>query len=163
AFLGSHTGRLRRRVDDVGGPPWRLFRTAAAAARYRVVWPDLSRQLAAVALAADNERDQIPLNTCYVIVTRSRPTALRLTAWLNTTWARAAARLVAPPAASGFVRFTAQVIAGLPLPDCVLADAALGEFALAGARGQSVQRDLDAYTARLLGLTSADGHSLAAV
>ena len=163
AFLGLHTGRLRRRADDAGGPPWSLFRTAAAAARYRVVWPDLSRQLAAVALAEDNQRDQIPLNTCYVIATGSLPTALRLAAWLNTTWTRAAARLVAPPAASGFVRFTAQVIAGLPLPDCVVADAALSDFALAGARGQSVQRDLDAYTARLLGLTSADAHSLAAV
>jgi hypothetical protein len=114
-------------------------------------------------LAEDNQRDQIPLNTCYVIAAGSLPTALRLAAWLNTTWTRAAARLVAPPAASGFVRFTAQVIAGLPLPDCVVADAALSDFALAGARGQSVQRDLDAYTARLLGLTSADAHSLAAV
>jgi hypothetical protein len=140
-----------------------LFRTAAASSRHRVVWADLSRQLTAVALAEERERDQIPLNTCYVIAAEGLPMALRLAAWLNSTWSRAAARVVAPPAASGFLRFTAQVVAGLPLPDGVLTDATLSDLALAGARGQPVQRDLDAHTARLLGLTSADAASLAAV
>jgi hypothetical protein len=163
AFLTTHVRRLRDRADDAGGPPWTLFRTAAASAPYRVVWADLGRQLTAVALAAEAERDQIPLNTCYVIAAANVLTALRLTAWLNTTWIRAAARLAAPPAASGFARFTARVVGGLPLPDAVLTDSTLGDFAQAAALGSFLQAELDAHAARLLGLTPADAEALAAV
>jgi len=154
--------RLRARADDAGGPAWTLFRTAAAAAPYRVVWADLARRLTAAALADGAARDQIPLNTCYVAVAPDAATALRLAAWLNSTWARAAARLAAPPAANGFGRFTAHVVAGLPLPDAALADPALSDLALAGAMGDDVQPELDAHTARLLALTPAAADALAA-
>src|SRR5262249_29175835 len=70
AHLGPHIERLRGRADGAGGPPWALFRTAAAAASCRVVWADLARRLTAVALADQSARDQIPLNTCYLIVTK---------------------------------------------------------------------------------------------
>ena len=163
AHLAPHTGRLRGRADDSGGPPWALFRTAAASAPYRVVWADLARRLAALALTDHPARDQIPLNTCYVVATPDADTALRLTAWLNTTWLRAAARLVAPPAAGGFARFSARIVGGLPLPDDALADATLGDLARAGAEGQDVQGEIDAITARHLGLDAASARALGAV
>jgi hypothetical protein len=139
AHLGPHIDRLRARADDVGGPPWALFRTAPAAAPYRVVWADLGRRLTAVALADPSAREQIPLNTCYLVTTADAPTSLRLTAWLNSTWMRAVARLAAPPAANGFARFGAQVVGGLPLPDAVLTDCALDRIATAGASGLPIQ------------------------
>ncbi len=162
AYLARHAHRLRARADDAGGPAWTLFRTAAAAAPYRVVWADLARRLTAAALADGAARDQIPLNSCYVAVAPDAATALRLAAWLNSTWARAAARLAAPPAANGFGRFTAHVVAGLPLPDAALGDPALSDLALAGAMGDDVQPELDAHTARLLALTPAAAEALAA-
>jgi hypothetical protein len=163
AHLAPHVERLRARADDAGGPPWSLFRTTAAAAPYRVVWADLARRLTAVALADRTTRDQIPLNTCYLVTSPDAPTALRLAAWLNSTWVRAVARLAAPPAASGFARFGAHVIGGLPLPDAVLTDPALEELAVAGAIGRDIQPDLDAITARHLGLAPAAAEALARV
>ena len=163
AHLSPHIERLRARADDVGGPPWALFRTAAAAAPYRVVWADLARRLTAVALADQCAREQIPLNTCYLVATTDGPTSLRLAAWLNSTWMRAVARLAAPPAASGFARFGAQVVGGLPLPDAVLTDGALDDIAAAGASGLPIQRELDVLTARHLGLASPAAEALASV
>jgi len=163
AHLAPHVERLRARADDTGGPPWSLFRTTAAAAPYRVVWADLSRRLTAVALADRTTRDQIPLNTCYLVTSPDASTALRLAAWLNSTWMRAVARLAAPPAASGFARFGAHVISELPLPDAVLTDPALEELAIAGAIGRDIQPDLDAITARHLGLAPAAAEALASV
>ena len=163
AHVAPHASRLRARADHAGGPLWMLFRTTAAASPYRVVWADLARRLTAVALAHPADRNQIPLNTCYVIVVPDAPTALRLAAWLNTTWIRAAARAAAPPAANGFARFTAHVIAGLPLPDVVLTDTTLSDLALSGARGAVIQPELDAHTARILGLAPATAQALATV
>ncbi len=163
AHLAPHTGRLRARADDGGGPPWTLFRTTAAAAPYRVVWADLARRLNALALADDAARSQIPLNTCYVIAVPDADTALRLAAWLNSTWLRAAARLVAPPAAGGFTRLSARVVGGLPLPDAALADPALAELARAGAEGRNVQPDIDVLAARHLGIGPDAARSLTAV
>jgi hypothetical protein len=127
------------------------------------VWADLARRLAALALTDDRARDQIPLNTCYVIATPDADTALRLAAWLNATWLRAAARLAAPPAAGGFARFSARIVGGLPLPEGVLTDPALGDLARAGAEGQDVQREIDAIAARHLELDAAAARALEAV
>ena len=163
AHLGPHVTRLRARSDAQQGPPWTLFRTAAASAPYRVVWADLARQLTAVALADDGARTQIPLNTCYLLSAPDQATAERLTAWLNTTWLRAAARLVATPAAGGFARFNARVVGGLPLPDSALIDPALGELCRAGAEGRAVQPELDALAARHLALEPDVARALAQV
>jgi hypothetical protein len=163
AHLSPHLERLRARADDVGGPPWALFRTTAAAAHCRVVWADLARCLTAVALADPSAREQIPLNTCYLIATADEPTALRLAAWLNSIWMRAVARLAAPPAASGFARFGAQVVGGLPLPDAVLTDQTLDQIAAAGASGLPIQQQLDVLTARHLGLAPPAAEALASV
>jgi Eco57I restriction-modification methylase len=161
AYLAPHAARLRTRADHGGGPSWALFRTVAASAPFRVVWADLARRLTAVALVDDRAREQIPLNTCYVVAAPDSDTALRLAAWLNTTWLRAAARILAPPAAGGFGRFSARIVGGLPLGDAALADPALGELARAGADGLDVQREIDALAARHLGLDAAATRALA--
>ncbi|HEU5039516.1 MAG TPA: hypothetical protein VFT84_01770 [Gemmatimonadales bacterium] len=155
AYLAPHLSRLQSRADYVGGPPWTLFRTAAATAPHRVVWPDLARRLTAVALVGRRDARLVPLNTCYVAPTRSAAEAERVAAWLNSTWLQAAARAGAVPAASGFARFTATTVARLPLPEAALTCPALLELAAAGCRGEPIQEHLDELTARHLGLTGA--------
>ncbi len=152
SHLAPHTKRLRARADANGGPPWALFRTTAAAAPHRVVWADLARRLVALALVDGAARAEIPLNTCYVLAAPDADTGLRLAAWLNASWLRAAARLVATPAAGGFARFSAGVVGGLPLPDSALADPALAALASLGAEGRDVQREIDVLTASHLAL-----------
>jgi hypothetical protein len=163
AHLARADARLRRRADYVGGPAWALFRTGPACAPHRVGWADLARRLTALALSGTEGADRIPLNTCYVVAVPDAETAGRLAAWLNSTWIRAAARLVATPAAGGFARFGAQVVSGLPLPDAVLADADLDALARCGAAGEPAQSELDALTARHLGLGPAAQEALAGV
>lgn len=163
AHLAPHAERLRARADAGGGPPWTLFRTAAAAAPHRVVWADLARRLTALALADGAAYSRVPLNTCYVLAAPDADTASRLAAWLNASWIRAAARLVAAPAAGGFARFGARVVAGLPLPDAALTDPALAELGRQGAEGRDVQRDIDALAAGLLALRPGAARALADV
>lgn len=150
--LAAHEALLRARVDHDGGPPWALFRVRPALAPHRVAWPDLARGLRAVALSGVAERGAIPLNTCYLVPVADRRTALALTAWLNSTWIRVAARAAADVAASGFARFNARVVGGLPLPPAARADPVLVALAERGARGEPVQEALDAHVAEHLAL-----------
>jgi hypothetical protein len=159
--VSRHDAALRARVDYRGGPPWTLFRVRAAVALHRVVWPDLARRLSAAALTGPEAQGLIPLNSCYVLAAPDRATALLLTAWLNTTWLRALARATADPAASGFARFNARVIAGLPLPTTVLSDLGLARLAELAAGGQPVQEELDDVSAAHLSLSAADRRALA--
>lgn len=163
AHLARHDAALRRRADYRGGPPWALFRTRAATARYRVIWPDLARQLAAAALTSGDDHDAIPLNTCYVAITESKAVAERLAAWLNCTWVRAAARLVAVPAASGFARFGASAVSELPLPTAVLSDSRLDALTHSARSGGGIQHELDDLAAHHLGLSASDQHALRSV
>ena len=110
--LAGHEERLRRRADYRAGPPWQLFRTGLGFARHRVVWPDLSRRLAAAVPAPE----LVPLNTAYGIATRDAADAAALAALFNSRWLTALARLVADPARGGFRRFNAHVVRGLPIP-----------------------------------------------
>ena len=150
AYLAPHLPALRSRTDYAGGPPWTLFRAHAAAAPHRVVWADLARALRAVCLAGMPEA--IPLNSCYVALARSDAEAERLTAWLNSTWLRAAAWITAVPAAGGCARFTAATVGALPLPAGVLADPDLSHITHLAREGQRVQADLDDIVARHLAL-----------
>ncbi|MDQ3223039.1 MAG: Eco57I restriction-modification methylase domain-containing protein, partial [Gemmatimonadota bacterium] len=163
AYLTRYLPALRERRDYIGGPPWVVFRVRAAISRHRVVWADLARQLVAAALTARHDPQCIPLNSCYVAATRSASEAERLTACLNSTWLRAAARLGAVPAAGGFARFNAQTIARLPLPTTVAADAALSALAQQGKAGSAVQEELDELVAKHLGLTSTAQNALRSV
>jgi Eco57I restriction-modification methylase len=154
AYVGLHHTELRVRKDFKGGAPWTVFRAQPAVARYRVIWTDLARRLVAVALSTPSDREHIPLNSCYVAPMRTVADAERLAAWLNSTWLSAVARTRAVPAANGFARFNAQVVARLPLPDSVLADASLSRITRDGRAGRPVQEDLDDIVARHLGLSA---------
>jgi hypothetical protein len=140
-----------------------MFRVRAAIARHRVVWADLARQLTVAALTARHDPEYVPLNSCYVASASSAAHAERLTAYLNSTWLRAAARLGAVPAASGFARFNAQTIARLPLPLTVSTDAVLPILAQQGRSGAAVQEEVDNIVARHLNLTSAAQNALRSV
>jgi hypothetical protein len=163
AHLAPHLETLRARADFAGGVPWTLFRTRAATSRHRVVWADLSRNLAAAALTDRNDRGLIPLNTCYVAVVDSGAEAECLVSWLNCSWIRAAARLSAVPAASGFARFAGATIGALPLPPGVLRDSQLERIAIAARAGTRVQDELDDLTARHLGLSAPEQDALRSV
>ena len=160
AHLAAHLEVLRARSDFAGGAPWTLFRARAATCDHRVIWADLARKLAAAALTARDDRDLIPLNTCYVAVLESKAEADRLASWLNCIWIRVAARARAVPAASGFARFAASTIGGLPLPHRVLGDSALDRIAIAARGGKQVQNELDDLTADLLGLSAPEQGAL---
>jgi hypothetical protein len=163
AHLAAADRRLKSRADYDGGPPWTLFRTGPASAPHRVVWADLARRLTSVALVGQQARQRVPLNTCYVVVTSDAETAHRLSAWLNCSWIRAAARLGASEASGGYARFGAAQVKRVPLPSAALDDPALGELARAAAQGSPVQADLDDITARHLALAPAVRTTLAAV
>jgi hypothetical protein len=162
AHLAPHEAALRARSDYTGGPPWTLFRVHTALAPHRVVWSDLARRLSAVALVGRNAADLVPLNTCYVIAVPGEADALALAAWLNTTWLRAIAALVAPPAAGSYHRFSAATIGSLPLPAGVARDARLPGIAAQMAGGAPLQAELDAIAADHLELDDADRQALAA-
>ena len=139
------------------GRPWTLFRTQAAT---RPAPGGVGRPRAAAHRLPPHRPSRraavIPLNTCYVAAARSAEEAERLAAWLNSSWIRAVAQIGAVPAAGGFHRFAAGVVAGLPLPTGVMADAELSAIARAGRRGERVQEALDDIAARHLGLSDAD-------
>jgi hypothetical protein len=96
--------------------------------------------------------DTVPLNSCYVALARSDPEAERLTAWLNSSWMRAAARVGAVPAAGGCSRYTAATVGALPLPASALADPDLSTIARLAGEGRRVQAELDDVVARHLAL-----------
>jgi hypothetical protein len=148
--LTPHLGRLQRRADYKGGPPWQVFRTALARAPHRVIWADLSRRIAAAVPATDI----VPMNTVYGIATRERGDALALAALLNSRWLTALACLQADPARGGFFRFNATVIGRLPLPRA----ASSGWQALTRLGEQS--RVDDALIAELLELDATDLRAL---
>ncbi|HJR17061.1 MAG TPA: hypothetical protein VJ808_09430, partial [Gemmatimonadales bacterium] len=158
-----HEAALRSRGDYQTGPWWALFRARPAIAPYRVVWPDLAQRLMAVALTRQHELESIPINSCYVAPISGPRRGEALAAWLNSSWLAAVARLSAVPASGGFARFNAQVVSQLPLASTALVDASLSSLARLAAKGERVQEELDAVTAKHLGLSSAAQHALRAV
>jgi hypothetical protein len=163
SYVAPFLAELRARSDARDGLPWAVFRARPAIAAYRVIWADLSRTLAAAALTTASDLQYIPLNSCYIIVATSANQAETLAAWLNSTWLRAAARLVAVPASGGFSRFNAQTVSALPLPESALTDPALSDLNRAGREGIHVQEELDVIVARHLGLSGSAQNALRAV
>jgi hypothetical protein len=153
AWFERHAATLRRRADYRDGPPWRLFRTAAATARYRVIWADISRALLAFPLPAD---DLVPLNTCYVVSAPSSPMAHALACYMNSTWCRALAHQSAPVAAGGFRRFNARVVEQLPWPALLESHLTSGVHPMAAAD----QAARDECAAQWLGLASEERDAL---
>ncbi len=156
---------LRSRSDHHpdAEPIWSLFRTRAACARYRVIWPDLERRLTAAPLVSASSAALIPLNTCYVMPQRDGAAALRLAAWLNSTWCRVLAAGIADLASGGFRRFNARVVGSLPAPPALFGDDHLLALGRAGVRGTLHQNDLDDRVALLLALSATERAALAAV
>jgi hypothetical protein len=142
---------------------WTVFRVHTAIARYRVVWADLARTLAAAALTSRGDQLQVPLNSCYVIAVRAAAAAECLAACLNSTWLRAAAQLTAAPAAGGYSRFNAHTVAELPLPPSAAIDPRLSDLARAGREGTDVQDQVDQQMAKHLGLSRAAQNALRTV
>jgi hypothetical protein len=163
AYLMRHEPALRARRDYRSGPPWVVFRTQPATARFRVVWPDLARRLTAVALTSRRDLERIPLNSCYVAPIISAVQADALAAWLNTTWIGAMARLSAVPAAGGFARFNAQVVSRLPCPRSALDDAKLAHLGRMGRSGATIQDEVDQLAAHHLKLSGSAQRALRAV
>ena len=163
SHIERFAGSLRRRSDHRAGTDrlWTLFRTRPALAAYRVIWPDLGRQLCAAPLVGAQRAALIPLNTCYVLPARDSATAIRLAAWLNSTWCRALAAIVADPASGGFRRFNARVVSSLPAPPALFGDRELLELGKAGMAGTLTQERLDDRTASLLGLSRLEQRALA--
>ena len=162
-YLLAHESELRARKDFTQGPIWTVFRVQAAIAKYRVVWADLARKLAAAALTTADDLRQVPLNSCYVVAVKSTVAAECLAACLNSTWLRAAAYLSAMPAAGGYSRFNARTIAELPLPASATNDPMLFRLAREGRTGADVQKLLDSHLAKHLGISRAAQNALRSV
>ena len=151
-----HLTRFRRalsaRSDATSGPWWALHRTGPASAPHRVVWPDLARRIEAVALP----RNVLPLNSCYLAVVADVTAARALTAWLNSCWVDALARLGADPARGGYARFNARTMGALPCPASLMTDRRLAE---SGGGSLDLKERLDAIdkiVVELLGLDARD-------
>ena len=121
-----------------------------------MVWADLSRHLAAVTLAPRF----LPLNSCYLAVAPNAVAAKALTAWLNSTWIDALARLGADPARGGFARFNARTIGALPWPAAAAGDRHLTTFTT---DTPDVRAALDLRVAELLGIDDGDRRALRAL
>jgi len=160
AWFATHQRKLLARADQGGGPPWMVFRTAAARPGAKVVWADLSRTLTAAAMSTDDRR--IPLNTCYVLHGPASH-CLVIAAWLNSRWMRGLARLQADPARGGFARFNARTVGALPLPATLFTDPRLAVWASHAGSGDFLQAELDELTAPHLDLSPAQLRTLASM
>ncbi len=107
---------LAHRADLKDGMRWwSLFRTDSAAAdRWRVVWPDISRAPRATVLAPSDP--SVPLNSCYVALLPDETDALTLAALLNSSICAAWLNVLAEQARGGYRRYLAWTVSLLPLP-----------------------------------------------
>lgn len=162
-WIKRHRARLERRSDFRGGPPWTLFRTGAAFARHRVVWPDLARAPHAV-VGDDSAAAPIPLNTCYVSSAPDEPTAFALAATLNSTWIRVLVHLRADEARGGYRRHNTRAMSVVPVPpDGPARDRLVVLSRHAHHSHDLSQHDLDSAVAEALGLSSATRADLTAL
>ncbi|MEX2181570.1 MAG: DNA methyltransferase [Gemmatimonadaceae bacterium] len=106
---------LELRTDGRHGPWWALFRTEAARAdRPRVVWADIGRAPRALVLRAGDLT--VPLNTCYVVRTRTEDDAHALAVLFNSPVGAAWLAAIAEPARGGYRRFLGWTTARFPVP-----------------------------------------------
>lgn len=150
-YLRPHQGELARRADADGSPPWSLFRTELLSAPWMVLWRDIANRLEAAALERTRS-GPLPLNSCYGVAVPDRFTACWLSAWLNSAPIRSLAMALAERASGGAFRFSATVVAALPLPnDSTTPEVA--RLAATGERGlEGKDVDDDALTALALGI-----------
>jgi hypothetical protein len=167
AHLGPFRERLERRSDARASTPhWAVFRVNEGLDAPKVVWRDLSPHLQAAAVGAE----VIPLNTLYYLPMPDASRAWALSAWLNSTPARAYARSIAERARGGWRRHFAWVVSMIPAPAALLdwleggaPDASLA--ALMMCRTPSERPDaaaIDAAIGYLYGLSRKDLRALGA-
>lgn len=107
--------QLEQRTDGRGGRWWALFRTEAARAdQPRVIWGDIGRAPRALVLRAGDLT--VPLNTCYVVRTRSEDAAYAFAVLLNSPVGAAWLGALAEPARGGYRRFLGWTCARFPIP-----------------------------------------------
>lgn len=107
--------QLEQRTDGRGGRWWALFRTEAARTDWaRVVWGDIGRTPRALVLCAGDPT--VPLNTCYVVRTRSEDAAYAFAVLLNSPVGAAWLGALAEPARGGYRRFLGWTCARFPIP-----------------------------------------------
>ena len=134
-WLSHWRRQLEARSDARGARWWTLFRTESARSdRPRVVWGDIGLAPRASVLVVGDHT--VPLNTCYVVRTRTEDDAHALAALLNSTVAGAWLGIVAEPARGGYRRYLGWTCARLPVPrDWERARALLAPLGRAGAAG----------------------------
>jgi hypothetical protein len=132
--------QLEQRTDGRGGRWWALFRTEAARAdKPRVVWGDIGRAPRALVLTAGDPT--VPLNTCYVVRTRSEDAAYAFAVLLNSPVGGAWLAALAEPARGGYRRFLGWTCARFPIPrDWERACALLAPLGRAASAGQIVDQ-----------------------
>jgi hypothetical protein len=143
--------QLEQRTDGRGGRWWALFRTEAARSdQPRVVWGDIGRAPRALVLRAGDPT--VPLNTCYVVRTRSEDSAYAFAVLLNSPVGAAWLGALAEPARGGYRRFLGWTCARFPVPrDWERACALLAPLGRAASAGQVTdawtltERVLEAY------------------
>ena len=117
AHVAQHRRRLLARADHRNGPPWTLFRLAAASPGHRVIWPDIARRPRAVVLDATRSPTAFPLNSCYVSRASDLNTALVIAAVMNSSFAQALVVATADEARGGYRRVNARVASAIPVPE----------------------------------------------
>lgn len=143
--------QLEQRTDGRGGRWWALFRTEAARSDLpRVVWGDIGRAPRALVLRAGDPT--VPLNTCYVVRSRSEDAAYTFAVLLNSPVGAAWLGALAEPARGGYRRFLGWTCARFPVPrDWDRACALLAPLGRAASEGRAIdawtltERVLEAY------------------
>jgi hypothetical protein len=115
-YLQKHRPLLAARADAAARPIWAIFRLRAALGSHRIVWADISRRPAAVALDETPHSRALPLNTCYVASAPDRESALATVAVMNSTWTQALVSVTADEARGGYRRINARVAGEIPVP-----------------------------------------------
>jgi hypothetical protein len=154
-YLAPFAGRLAKRTDARGEVPWALFRTDILRSPFLVIWRDIAPRLEAAVLCRDGPAAPIPLNTCYGVAVPDAFTAHWLAGHLNSAPIRNLASALAERASGGAFRFSAGVVASLPIPaHRATPDVRrLGEIAESAARGEEWDSDdLDLHAALALAL-----------
>jgi hypothetical protein len=112
-------------------------------------------------LDATDQRDAIPLNSCYIASVRIRMTALAITAILNSSWFGALAAVIASEARGGYRRINASVVAQLPVPRTERGLSELAAVTERAQRNDNVSLDqVDAAVAEILDLSPTVQHEL---
>lgn len=113
---------LRARVDlSPRGVTHQLFRVYPESLGHRVLVRDIGRRLEAAYVPPLCEGGPVALNTTYLVAVPDALVGRRLEAWLNSPLPRFVAACLSDRALSGFRRFLAGTLEGLPLPPEVLA------------------------------------------